>query len=866
MQAGIPNWRRWLAVGGLALGVWAQNGDKAGEVQPVRVAAERIPPAPVLPPEAQLRTFRVPPGFRVEVVAAEPLVRTPVAVQFDERGRLWVVEMTGYMRNVEGTAEREPVGNVVVLEDADGDGRMDRRTVFLDGLVMPRAVMLYRDGALVAEPPRLWFARDTDGDGRADERTLVADDYAPQDDAKLGDKANPEHASNSPLWARDNWIYSANHTVRFRNTDGAWRREETIFRGQWGLTQDDFGRLFYNSNSDQLRADLIPSAYLARQPHLRPAYGANVQVARDQRVWPARVNPGVNRGYQPNQLTAEGRLATYTGACGPVIYRGDQFPEEFRGDAFLCEPTGNLIRRNKLAEQDGVITATNAHPEAEFLTSTDERFRPVNLVNGPDGCLYVVDIARGLIQHRIYLTSYLRQQIESRGLQAPVDLGRIYRIVHTGKPRGAERLGARPATAELLAKLNHPNGWWRDRAQQLLVERRDPAAGPALQAAASSAANPNALGRLHALWTLEGLGQVSLATLEPALQDAHPQVRIAGLRLLEGFFAGPQRNEALDLLWRRAGFLPGAEQVQLLLTLGQARSPQADAIARVLLMNGPATPLRFDAVLSGLAGREVEFLDALLSDPLCGDSSDAHAPFVRGVARCVALEGKPARLEPLLELAARRQVGEWQQLAILDGLLGTLPAPAKGQPAPAVKPVRFNAEPKGWGALRLMELDEVRGRVTRLAPLFTWPGDGAASATVAARPLTAAEQESLTRGKEMYTLVCGACHQPHGNGQEGLAPPLRDSEWALGSEQRLIRMVLHGVRDAITVKGQKWELNMPAFGEALDDQQIADALTFLRREWGHTADPVAEATVKAVRAATSAREDSWTEAELLKIP
>ena len=769
-------------------GVFAQSGDKANETQPERVPAHLIPPAPVLTPDQQIASFQLPPGFRAELVAAEPLVTTPVAIQFDHRGRLWVVEMNGYMPNADGTGEREPVGNVVILTDRDGDGRMDQRTVFLGGLVMPRSVMLYRDGALVAEPPNLWFARDTNDDGVCDSKELVASDYAAQDDPKLGDKANPEHASNSPTRALDNWIYSANHTTRYREVAGKWVQEPTHFRGQYGLTQDDFGRLHFNSNSDQLRADLIPGHYLARNPHLRRPFGVNVQLVRDQRVWPVRVNPGVNRGYQPNTLTAEGRLASFTGACGPVVYRGDQFPDDFRGDVFLCEPTGNLIRRNRITEDDGRLTAANAYDRAEFLASTDERFRPVNLANGPDGCLYVVDIARGLIQHRIYLTSYLRKQIESRDLQSPVNLGRIYRVVHTCKPRRAEVLGGRPSTADLVARLSHPNGWWRDRAQQLLVERADPAAVGPLRALVRSGTDTPPLGRLHALWTLEGLGAVDLASLEAATEDTSSKVRVAALRLLEPRLQGADREAARMLLLRRAGFLPGEEQLQLLLTLGEAASPQTDNILRILLLNGPASPLRFDAAASGLGGRELEFVDALLRDPVCGPGKSDHAPLVRRLAECVAVEGQPARIDRLLELTASRKGGEWQQLALLDGILATLPAPARGQAAPRIRPIRFAAEPRGWAALRRTEIPEVAERVERLAPAIAWEGDGRAPEAPAAAPLAGADLESFNRGKEMYQIVCGACHQPHGNGQDGLAPPLRESEWTTGSEQRLVRM------------------------------------------------------------------------------
>ena len=862
--------KRLLSMGGLlacAAAVLAQNGDKAGETQAERVPAHLIPPSPVLSPVDQIGTFRLPEGFRAEVVAAEPLIATPVAAQFDHQGRLWVVEMTGYMRQVDGSGETEPNGSIVILKDTDGDGRMDQRTVFLGGLVMPRSVMLFREGALVAEPPRLWYARDTDGDGQCDSKELVADDYATQNDPKLGQKSNPEHASNSPTWALDNWIYSANHTTRFRWRGGTnWQRGVTIFRGQWGLAQDDLGRLFYNSNSDPLRADFVPTSYLERNPNLRQPYGGNVQIERDMKVNTLRVNPGVNRGYQPNQLTADGKLATFTGACGPVVYRGDQFPAEYRGDAFLCEPTGNFVRREKLSEKDGVITGSNAHPGTEFLASLDERFRPVNMMNGPDGCLYVVDMARGLIQHRIYLTSYLRKQIESRQLQAPNDQGRIYRIVHTGKARRVETLPAKPAEDALLAKLDHPNGWWRDRAQQLLVESRNAALAPRLREMVKAAKTVGARGRLHALWTLEGLEQVDLATLEAATEDPSPEVRAAGLRLIDGQLRGTQREQAMLLLMRRAGFLSGPEQLQLLFTLTTAATPQADTVLRVLLMNGASSTLRQDAAISGLGGRELEFLEGLLSDPICGPEKKEHASLVKRLAQCVAIEGKPARVDRMLEVASLRKTGDWQQLALLDGLASTVPAAVKGRPAPAVKPVRFASQPKGWEALQRIEVPEIRERLDRVAPMIAWVGDGKTPVETKVRELSESEEASFKRGKELYMVVCGACHQPHGNGQEGLAPPLKESEWVLGSEARMVRMVLHGVRDAITVKGQKWELNMPAFNEALEDQQIADSLTYVRREWGNTAAPVSVETVKRIRTETAGREDSWTEAELLKVP
>src|SRR5256885_6572745 len=290
----------WLAIS-VALSLAAQEGDEAGETQAPVVPKEKIPPAPALSPAEALKSFKLPPGFRIELVAAEPLVHDPIQMTFDSDGRLWVLEMRGYMPKLDGVGEFEKVGSVAVLEDADADGKMDKRAVFLEGLVMPRALALVRGGALIAEPPNLWFCQDTDGEGRCDKKTLIANDYATEADPKLGPKAAPEHSANGLFWALDNWIYSANYTTRFRNTDGTWRREPTVFRGQWGISQDDFGRLVYNSNGDQLRIDLVPSAYLSRNPNYRGAAGLNVQPLKDQSVWPIRVNPGVNRGYQKGQ-------------------------------------------------------------------------------------------------------------------------------------------------------------------------------------------------------------------------------------------------------------------------------------------------------------------------------------------------------------------------------------------------------------------------------------------------------------------------------------------------------------------------------------------------------------------------------------
>ncbi|MEK9864150.1 MAG: hypothetical protein VW804_13435, partial [Verrucomicrobiota bacterium] len=451
---------KYLSIALIGLLPWAsmaQNGDKRGEQQAPLPEHLVLPPSPPLSPEDALASFTLPPEFGIELVASEPLVGDPVAMEFDPDGRIWVVEMRGYMPNINGTDEDKPVGRVVVLEDTDADGRMDKSTVFLDKLVMPRAIALIDGGVVVAEPPRLWFCKDTNGDLKCDERSEIANDYATQNDPKHGARSNPEHASNGLMWAMDNWIYSANHDVQFRYEGGHWIRQATYSRGQWGISQDNAGRIYFNSNSDQLRGDVVPAAYLTRNPDFTNARGAGVRLASSQEVWPSRINPGVNRGYRPGTLREDGRLRKYTGACGPVIYRGNQFPASYLGNAFVCEPTGNMVRRNLITEKHGSLEATNAYHEMEFLTSSDERFRPVNAFNGPDGTLYIVDFYRGLIQHRIYLTSFLRGQIEDRGLQEPIGLGRIYRVYHRGKDRQSAPTMSSMNSAELAAQLSHPN-------------------------------------------------------------------------------------------------------------------------------------------------------------------------------------------------------------------------------------------------------------------------------------------------------------------------------------------------------------------------------------------------------------------------
>jgi len=820
--------------------LFAQNGDRKGQTQKPLPADLKVPPAPVRTPEEQAATFKLAPGFRAELVAANPLVGDPVAMQFGPDGRLWVLEMRGYMPNPDGEGEREPVGVIAVLSDTDGDGRFDRRQVFADKLVMARAISLIDDGLLVAEPPNLWFMRDTNGDGVADEKTQVANDY--------GNINNPEHNANGLMWALDNWIYSANHTVRFRyEGNGKFKRENTVTRGQWGISQDDTGRIFYNSNSDPLRHDAVPAAYLRRNSSFE-ATGANVQLVPGRlAIWPSRMTPGVNRGYEI--LNDEYKITSMTAASGPVVYRGSLFPAEFRGDAFVPEPTGNLIKRIKLTESEGALNGANAYEGTEFMTSTDERFRPVNLYNGPDGALYVVDFYRGLVQHRIYLTTFLRKQVEERGLDQGTGNGRIWRIVPDGAPKANYNVGlAKASTRELIERLSDGNGWVRDTAQRLLIEQRDPGATIVLREAALDAKRP-ALARLHALWTLEGIvAGIDRATVVAAVNDPDPRVVAAAVRVGESIMQ-PVSADA-DVIARVGSLVKTrtepAIRLQLALSLGQAKTPAADAALAELVVAAGRQPFLADAVVSGLAGREVAFVSTLMTMP----RAEANSEDVIRFAISAALKRDVPGINAALELAAKPSTPEWALTAMLAGVRHFLPRSPDGKSLTGRLPI----EPKPL--LTIAERKDASGAAAQqLLTQLRWPGKAGADTVV--RALTAPEQAQFEKGKAQFMALCAACHQPNGQGLAGLAPSLIYSNWVLGDERILARIVLNGkVRE---------NLIMPPWKAALDDDSIAALLTFVRRSWGNEADPVPPASVAAVRSAVATRDEPFTEADLQEV-
>jgi mono/diheme cytochrome c family protein/glucose/arabinose dehydrogenase len=472
-----------------------------------------------LSPEESMKTMHLPEGYKLELVASEPLVEEPVAIAWDGNGRLYVAEMRSYMRDIEGTDENKPVSRIVRLEDTDGDGKMDSSTIFIDSLVLPRMILPLDDRLLVQETytNNIYTYRDVNNDGRADEKNQVFHNDEP-------DTRNLEHQKSGLIWNLDNWIYTTRQ-VRFK-----WDKSHLIVDslndandGQWGLGNDDYGRIFLSSAGGE-----VPALGFQQLPQYGELEFEKDQYENDFEIpYPIVTTPDIEGGLK--RLKPDSTLNHFTASCGQTIYRGDRLPATAEGDLFICEPVGRLIRRAKVINKQGMRVVKNAYDKAEFLASTDMNFRPINTATGPDGCLYIVDMYHGIIQEGNWTgpKSYLRPQIQRLGLDKNINRGRIYRVVHEAIPVDKTKpVLLNASSSDLVKYLSHPNGWWRDNAQKLLVVRNDQSVIPALKKIVSEQAdNSNLLGRIHALWTLEGLQAIDKPLLLSLFNDKAAEIR-----------------------------------------------------------------------------------------------------------------------------------------------------------------------------------------------------------------------------------------------------------------------------------------------------------------------------------------------------
>ncbi|MCW3107152.1 MAG: dehydrogenase [Segetibacter sp.] len=558
--------------------------------------------SPVLSPEESIKKMHVEKGFTVKLVAAEPLTTAPVALNFDDKGRIWVVEMEDYMPDTSGTGEDQPLGKVVILSDKNGDGVMDDRKVFLDSLVLPRALCLIENGIMVVESPNLWYYEIKDD--RPVKKTLV--------DAKYAEGGNVEHQPNGLFRALDNWIYSAKSSKRYRKKGDTWLMEKTHFRGQWGITQDDQGRLFYNTNSENLLGDYFSPGLGAGNENQRGVSGYIKKIVNDNRVYPVRPTPGVNRGYMEGILDDSLRLVEFTAACAPVIYNGNLFDKDYYGNAFVAEPSANLVKRNILKEEGYKVEGREAYQKKEFLASEDERFRPVNLFVGPDGAMYIIDMYRGIIQHKTYLTPYLKNEIKTRNLTQPLSCGRIYKIVPESKKEEVVTIPKEPG--QLVSLLGSQNGWLRNKAQQLLVDGKYKEVAPALRN--NLTATNNTLALTHSLWTLEGLGVLQPTEVLPLLQQTDWKIRMQALSVLPSVIDKKNYQQFLPVLKRMIdqNDTLAAPYIGFLVHAIQPLDPVAARQLLVTLTKKYATNVFVaDAIISNLQNKEAAYYKEALS-------------------------------------------------------------------------------------------------------------------------------------------------------------------------------------------------------------------------------------------------------------
>ncbi len=534
-----------------------------------------------LSPEESIKTFNVPKGYHLELVASEPMVKEPVAIAWDGNAKMYVAEMLTYMQDADATGERSATSRIVMLEDTNNDGKMDKRTVFIDNLLLPRMILCVNHELLVNETNTITIAayKDTNGDGKADQKRIVYENpkYSAND-------ANMEHQRSGLDWNLDNWIYMTYEPIRFRFGDGMLKADTIVSGsgGQWGMTHDNYGRLYYSAAGAEVPVQRF---------QINPVYGSlDFKDQYDEEftaVWPVVSTPDVQGGLR--RLRPDSTLNHFTASSGQSIFRGDALPKDLVGDYLVCEPVGRLIRRAKVTNIKGKSIVQNAYSRQEFIASSDMNFRPVNTYTGPDGSLYIVDMHRGIIQQGNWTKpgSFLRNVIERLGLDKNIQRGRIYRLVHDGIKPGKKPRMLDESPAQLVKYLDHPNGWWRDNAQKQLIILGDRSVVPALKQItegkqASLSSKPSHLARIHALWTLEGLNAMDKDILLASMDDSDPQVRKAAVWISEPYI---RRNDE-QILNKLSGLKADPSydvRTQLLLSLSYNKGPAAGQIVKELM-------------------------------------------------------------------------------------------------------------------------------------------------------------------------------------------------------------------------------------------------------------------------------------------
>lgn len=622
--------------------------------------------APVEPAHAEA-TFELADAFTMQLTAAEPLVTSPVAMQWDEQGDLYVCEMRGYSEHREDRLSR-----IVRLRDLNDDGVYDESKVFVDQLYWPTALFPYAGGLYVVDAPHVWYFRDTDGDGQVDQKDLVL--------TGLGTN-NVQGLANSFRWGLDNRIHlacSSNGGQVFRPSAGSPSAVElrgrdlainprdgsfelTTGAAQHGMAFDDWGHKFVCSNSDHLQQVLYEDRYLTRNPHVLAAPGRvsiavdgpQAEVFRISPVEPWRILRTRLRvtGVVSGLIEGGGRAAGYfTSATGINIYRGDAYPAEWRdasGEsamAIIGDVGGNLVHRKRIHRDGLMFTGRRIDSQREWIASRDNWFRPAQFENAPDGTLHVIDVYREVIEHPQSLPPDIKQHLD---LNSGRDRGRLYRILPVGFQHRPTPQLRHSSSEHLVSLLAHPNAWHREAAARLLYERQDPAVRKSLEAMVHG--STSALGRLHALCTLAGQGALSVEALLRGLRDEHPQVRRHAVRLAEEWGVTNDPDGAvLQALISMVDDLDEEVRYQLAFSLGRVPAMDPDMVTPTL-----ARLCRYDrhqawlqtAIQSSAVGRSDKLLLAILAE---SPTEPWPATWLSALIRQLLAEGSTEAMSSLL--------------------------------------------------------------------------------------------------------------------------------------------------------------------------------------------------------------------------
>jgi len=637
-----------------------------------------------LSPREELATIKLLKGFKAELVASEPDVIDPVAMCFDFKGRLFVCEMRGYPNGGVGTG-MESRGRIRMLEDENGDGVFEKSTVFADGLRFPTGVMAWRNGIIVANAPDLIYLEDTDGDGKADKKRILYTGFG---------LSNIQQLINTPQWALDNWIYVMvggatggtitcpekpdmkplvlrGRGIRFK-PDHLESLEAMSGVGQYGLAPDDFEHWFTATNSQHLRQIVLPDYYLARNPYLTvplvsfdiPDHGAACKLNRIspfegwrvERTTARKEGPDAKR-FPSTELLPGGFV---TSSCSPVVYTANLYPPEFRNNTFVCDPANNLIHRDILEVNGSLFSAKRGDADCEFFASTDNWCRPVSLCVGPEGALYVLDFYREIIETPLSLPEDIKKRwnLESR------NRGRIWRVAPEGFHAGKLPDLSNAMIEGLVELLDHPVMWQRLAAQQLLVNRADKKAVPLLTKLAAS--SKTAVGRVHALWALEGLNALEKSHVLPALEDPDPNVREQALRLAERF--APESDEIVAKMLALVDDPSPHLRLQLAFSLGAAPAPKATQALGKLLLHPKGDSWLQSAVLSSSRPAAVPMIE-WLGQPEVAKAHPGTSGIVSRLAVMVGAEGNEKTIAHLLQtLASGEQASDAWKLAVIEGL------------------------------------------------------------------------------------------------------------------------------------------------------------------------------------------------------